>query len=81
MPVLTVEPGSLEEPPAQRLSGADQEGGGEKEDREEDEGERGGQRQAEEHQDLQRDCGGEVRTNVLKCITATDFPPPLECLF
>ena len=78
---MTLESGSLEEPPAQRLSGADQEGGGEEEDREEDEGERGGQRQAQEYQDLQRDCGGEVRTNILQYITPMDLSPPLEGLF
>lgn len=56
--------GSLEESPPQRLAGTHQEGGRAEEDGEKAEG--GGKRQSQEkeHQNLQRDCGGQVSGNV-----------------
>lgn len=53
----------MEKPSSQRLTGADQEGGGAQEDGEKDEGGGSGWKQEKKHQDLQRDRGGQVRTD------------------
>lgn len=53
----------MEKPPSQRLAGADQEGGGAQEDGEKDEGGGSRRKQEKKHQDLQRDRGGQVRTD------------------
>lgn len=63
---------SLEESPPQRLTGAYQERGREEEDGEKAEGGGKRQQQEKEHQNLQRDCGGQVSDSVDFASTTSD---------
>ena len=63
--VCVLGPGALEDAAAQCVSGPDEEGGGEEEDGAADVRRRGIRPAQEEHQDVPRDRGGQVRPHVL----------------
>lgn len=65
--------GSLEESPSQRLTGTYQERGREEEDGEKVEGGEKRQYQEKKHQNLQRDCGGQVSETVDFVFTTSDL--------